>query len=77
MENHTRFKSASRQGAVLRTVAEPGPVDGERHTWTARTWEGELLRAEGHVVVRSLARDKAVSGRALTVPPIKPEPDND
>lgn len=71
IENLTRFRSATREGSVLRTVATPDTVDGDRHTWRCETWDGERLCAEGHVVVKALSRDRKVSGSTLTPPPIE------
>lgn len=72
IENRTRFVAAARAGAVLRVVAEPRRVEGRNHTWAAEIRDGERLCAEGEVVVRAIAAERAVGGEALSFKALEP-----
>lgn len=70
VENHTRFRRASRPGTTLTVTATPAEINGRHHTWAAEitTAEGERC-ATATVVVRALDADAKVAGAAVTLLP--------
>lgn len=68
VENHTRFRRASRPGATLTVVARPAGIDGRDHRWEANiTDEAGRLCASAVVVVRALPQDARVAGARVAL----------